>query len=436
MRFRLFLIGCTALCLAVLLRLSVHVSFHARVLGRYSVPYFALLVGLAAVAVGTVGFHHPVFYRRLHRVRWPLVLGLATAAMLLAAAEISVRVFDPFGISHFEESSKLWLDYVSDPLLVFRLPPHTRKTYQGVMISTNALGFRDREIERKQDGELRILLLGDSITFGYGVSDEETYGRKLESILTSELGRKVRTVNAGMGGFNTVQEAAFLENQAAAIDPDVVSLLYLPNDIDSNIPPFHPGEAIYGNASKVTRILLEKSWLFRLAVFASTEPEPKRLAELGIRGRGAKDSLTALARIAALCRQRRVPFETFFYREKEESGAGARFIDELFSQVSRVGVENGFLVTDVRPWWGNRDWRSLTNSVVDWHPNARGHDVLASGIATVLLSREVLPKPVAEKDDPSQPLSHSTGFRAGALHGYSALKASTGLTDVARAAGR
>ena len=436
MRFRLFLIGCTALCLAVLLRLSVHVSFHARVFGRYSVPYFAMLVGLAAVAVGTVGFHHPVFYRRLHKVRWPLVLGLATAAMLLAAAEISVRVFDPFGISHFEESSKLWLDYVSDPLLVFRLPPHTQKTYQGVMISTNALGFRDREIERKQDGELRVLLLGDSITFGYGVSDEETYGRKLESILTSELGRRVRTVNAGMGGFNTVQEAAFLENQAAAIDPDVVSLLYLPNDIDSNIPPFKPGEAIYGNASKVTRILLEKSWLFRLAVFASTEPEPKRLAELGIRGRGAKDSLTALARIAALCRQRRVPFETFFYREKEESGAGARFIDELFSEVSRVGVENGFLVTDVRPWWGNRDWRSLTNSVVDWHPNARGHDVLASGIATVLLSREALPKPVTEKDDPSQPLSRSTKLRADTHDGYSALKASTGLTDVARAAGR
>jgi len=379
MRFRLFLIGCTALCLAVLLRLSAHVSFHARVLGRYSVPYFGLLVGLAAVAVGTVGFHHPVFYRRLHRVRWPLVLGLATAVMLLAAAEISVRVFDPFGISHFEESSKLWLDYVSDPLLVFRLPPHTQKTYQGVMISTNALGFRDREIERKQDGELRILLLGDSITFGYGVSDEETYGRKLESILTSELGRKVRTVNAGMGGFNTVQEAAFLENQAAAIDPDVVSLLYLPNDIDSNIPPFNPGEAIYGNASKVTRILLEKSWLFRLAVFASTEPEPKRLAELGIRGRGAKDSLTALARIAALCRQRRVPFETFFYREKEESGAGARFIDELFSQVSRVGVENGFVVTDVRPWWGNRDWRSLTNSVVNLSQDRKRHSRLATG---------------------------------------------------------
>ena len=122
---------------------------------------------------------------------------------------------------------------------------------------------------------------------------------------------------------------------------------------------------------------LERSWIFRLAVFASSEPEPKRLSEVGIRGRGANDSLTALARIAAVCRQRGVRFETFFYREKEESGAGTRFIDELFSQVSKVGLENGFLVTDIRPWWGNRDRRSVTNSIVDWHPNARGPSFLA-----------------------------------------------------------
>ena len=192
--------------------------------------------------------------------------------MLLAAAEISVRVFDPFGISHFEESSKLWLDYVPDPLLVFRLPPHTQKTYQGVMISTNALGFRDREIERKQDGELRILLLGDSITFGYGVSDEETYGRKLESILASGLVGRSEPSMPEWADSIPFRKLRFSRIRPSAIDPDVVSLLYLPNDIDSNIPPFDPGEAIYGNASKVTRILLEKSWLFRLAVFDPANP--------------------------------------------------------------------------------------------------------------------------------------------------------------------
>ena len=57
-------------------------------------------------------------------------------------------------------------------------------------------------------------------------------------------------------------------------------------------------------------------------------------------------------------------------------------------RVSRVGEDNGFVVTDIRPWWANSDRRSVTNSVVDWHPNARGHEILAAGIAKVLVSQE------------------------------------------------
>ncbi len=379
--------------LSLLGRLAMHVSFHARVLGRYSVPYSALLLAVAGTSLATVLLHHPSFYRRVHKVRWPAVLVAAAAATLLVAAEIAVRVFDPLGISNDEETSKLWLDYVPDPLLVFRLPAHMRGTYQGVTISTNALGFRDRELERKQDGELRILLLGDSITFGYGVSAEETYGRKLEAILASRLGRRVRTVNAGIGGFNTVQEYALLEHEASAIDPDIVALMYLPNDINSNDPPFDPRSGIYADTSTVSRFFQEKSWLFRLAVFETSEPETSRLASVGLDTSGAKASLSALAKIALLCRQRSFGFATFFYREQDEPAAASRFLNELFSRVSRVGEENGFLVTDIRPWWANSDRRSVTNSVVDWHPNARGHEILAAGIAKVLVSQGAVLKP-------------------------------------------
>jgi len=382
----------TAVSLALLWRLSMHVSFHARVLGRYSVPYFALLLTVAAVSVTTVLLHYPPLYRRVHKVRWRAVLVAAAAATLLVAAEIAVRAFDPLGISNYEETSRLWLTYVPDPLLVFRLPAHEQGTYQGVMVSTNALGFRDRELEPKQDGELRILLLGDSITFGYGVTAEETYGRKLESILSSRLGRRVRTVNAGIGGFNTVQEYALLEHDVSAIDPDIVALMYLPNDIDSNGPPFDPRSAIYGNASRVSRFFQERSWLFRLAAFATSDPETSRLASVGLDTKGAKASLSALAKIALLCRQRWTGFATFFYRDQNEPAAASRFLDELFSRVSRVGAENGFVVTDIRPWWANSDRRSVTNSVVDWHPNARGHEILAAGIANVLLTQDSVVK--------------------------------------------
>jgi lysophospholipase L1-like esterase len=393
MWFRVLLAACTTLFVALLGRMSAHVSLHARVLGRYSVPYFLLLLAVAGLSLASVLAHLPGFYGRLLRARWSCVVGLLSAVVLLVAAEIAVRVFDPLGISYIEESSRLWSDYVPDSDLVFRLPPHMQGLYQGVTISTNALGLRDREVERKQNGELRILLLGDSITFGYGVPAEETFGRRLESILTARLGRKVTTVNAGMGGFNTVQEYALLERYVSTFDPDVVTLLYIPNDIDVNDPPFNPrsNPALPGNAQSTTSRILQKSWLYKLANFALSNSQPGRPSELDAGSRGVKESLKALANIATLCRRRGFTFDTFFYRDDDQFGAP--FIDELFSAVSAVGSENGFVVTNVQPWLGTKERRSVTNSVVDWHPNPRGHDILATEMANVLLNSCSLTQP-------------------------------------------
>ena len=109
---RFLLVACTAVSLSLLGRLAMHVSFHARVLGRYSVPYSALLLAVAGTSLATVLLHHPSFYRRVHKVRWPAVLvAAAAAALVLVAAHIAVRVFNPLGISEDdEETSKLWLD--------------------------------------------------------------------------------------------------------------------------------------------------------------------------------------------------------------------------------------------------------------------------------------------------------------------------------------
>jgi lysophospholipase L1-like esterase len=373
--------------------MATHTSFHGKVLGRYSVPYFVVLLGVAAVSFGSVLINLPVFYGRIHRVRRPIILTFVSTVVLLLVTEVAVRALDPLGISHFEEASRLWSGYIADPVLVFRLPARARGLYQGVTISTNALGLRDRDLEPKQPGELRILLLGDSITFGYGVPVEETYGRKLESILTSRLGRRVRAVNAGMGGYNTVQEYALLESHLAAIEPDLVALLYLPNDIDSNDPPFDPRlqTAFHDSAlPRTARIILQKSWLYRLARFRLDDPESSRMAVVDMNARGVRDSLKALAGMAALCRQKRVGFATFFYRGEQQSGSASPFFDDLFSKLSKVGDAYGFPVADTRAWWAGMDRRLFTNSVVDWHPNARGHDVLARGMADALMKQDWL----------------------------------------------
>ncbi|HEV8722249.1 MAG TPA: SGNH/GDSL hydrolase family protein [Candidatus Binatia bacterium] len=104
-------------------------------------------------------------------------------------------------------------------------------------VSINKLGLRDRELERKQDQELRILLLGDSVTFGWGVPIEATFGRRLELYWPQKEG-PVRTINSGVGGYNTVQEYAFLRSFVDTVEPEMVVLLYVRNDIESNDPPF------------------------------------------------------------------------------------------------------------------------------------------------------------------------------------------------------
>ena len=192
--------------------LATHQSSEPRILGRYSLSYFALLLGIAALGMVSLLAQRPFFYRRLHSVRREIILTLSSILLPLIVVEMVIRVLDPLGVSYFEEAARYHLDKLPDPILVYKQAPNRQRTYQGVSVFFNELGLRDRKLEKKQDGELRVLLLGDSVTFGWGVPIEATFGRKLESRLTKELGRPVRTVNTGVGSYNTVQEVLSSED--------------------------------------------------------------------------------------------------------------------------------------------------------------------------------------------------------------------------------
>ena len=217
---------------------------------------------------------------------------------------------------------------------------------------------------------------------------EATFGRRLESLLAAKREGPVRTINAGVGGYNTVQEYAVLRSLVDTVEPEMVLLLYVRNDIESNDPPFDPWAELdlhKKTPPDVIRILLGKSWLYRLGLFAVRYSHPARRASLDKKARGVKESLSALKSIAALCRNRGINFVTFFYRSTIESTAIPSVTDELFATIRDMGHEHGFPVIDVGVWWGNVDMRSITNSTVDRHPNQRGHEILAVGMADFLV---------------------------------------------------
>jgi len=104
---------------------------------------------------------------------------------------------------------------------------------------TNALRLRGPEIGPRRPGVPRVLMLGDSYTFGWAVSEQDALPAQLERLL-SEPGHEVEVVNGGVPGYNTEQEAVLLEHLLPAVQPDIVVLGFVMNDaepISTSRPP-------------------------------------------------------------------------------------------------------------------------------------------------------------------------------------------------------
>jgi hypothetical protein len=80
-------------------------------------------------------------------------------------------------------------------------------------------------------GVPRVLVLGDSFTFGWGVLDDEPYPQRTEQLLRAR-GLDVEVINAGIPGYNTEQEAALLDELMPRFQPDQVVLGYVVNDAE------------------------------------------------------------------------------------------------------------------------------------------------------------------------------------------------------------
>lgn len=101
----------------------------------------------------------------------------------------------------------------------------------------NSIGFRGPEFTLEPaPGVRRIVFLGDSFTFGEGVIHEETYAERTRSLLEeAEPGRRTESINLGVGGYNTFQEAAVLRTLGLALKPSAVAVGFTLNDAEPEL---------------------------------------------------------------------------------------------------------------------------------------------------------------------------------------------------------
>jgi lysophospholipase L1-like esterase len=162
-----------------------------------------------------------------------------------------------------------WFDpklYAPNPITVYGNRPDFQGDFAGAWVRINSEGVRGEEIPpRKSPGELRVLLLGDSLTFGQGVAQDQTFAAQLEARLqAAAAGATYRIINAGVPGFNTVNERDYLLHFGERFQPDLVVVFYVDNDAD---PPQFVGFDQEGVPLTATGTFTRQDWIGAASAF-------------------------------------------------------------------------------------------------------------------------------------------------------------------------
>jgi len=154
---------------------------------------------------------------------------------------------------------------LSIPLTDVLAPPGLRERTRWTL-RTNSRGYPGREAAYgPHPGTFRIVCLGDSSTFGWGVGGEDAYPALLErEVALRHPGLRVEVVNLGICGYSSLQGRVLLEREALRYEPDVVSLSYGSNDWSRVPEPFD--EVLRRNAGWLggLRALLNRSRAYQI----------------------------------------------------------------------------------------------------------------------------------------------------------------------------
>jgi hypothetical protein len=166
--------------------------------------------------------------RRISTVVYRLFVLAAAAITGLIAAELLLRLVNP-SMSYGYMPQEIRASYLRPSTFILsELRPSNRSRFKmlefDTTVITNSLGLRDNEVDFTKP---RILCLGDSFTFGYGVENDETFCARLEEL----FGGQYDFVNAGFAdGYAPSTYALWLTRYRERLSPSMILVNFFQND--------------------------------------------------------------------------------------------------------------------------------------------------------------------------------------------------------------
>lgn len=361
---------------------------------RVLVEWFLLLLEIyALVAVLWIGWRsmrrsddppRPSLARTLRAV----LLALGAAAVFYGALEWAVRGY---------VATQAQPNFLPHPLYLWRFRPNLRDfelmTPAGPMhFDTNAEGLRDADVAPvKPPDEFRIVVLGDSATFGQSVPQEQIYSAQLQKLLTEKYpGRKFRVINGGVPGYSMLQGYYRLQRELMdRYHPDLVVVNEFNEFSNRQLGEFD---------SVVPRSELEcrlKELLWSSTVYMTARKMAARFSHPGL----VPSPVLTGPREVLLADEETVDYLKRFIALFKRTGTRAIFVmwrrpgywSETYRQLLAGEDPSRLLAADYNPYLlqqhGKVFW--LPNDP-SHHPSATGHLLMAQALLRTIVERRMV----------------------------------------------
>jgi lysophospholipase L1-like esterase len=269
--------------------------------------------------------------------------------------------------------------------------PNKESNLYFVDLQTNSMGFRDKEYSKeKLDGTKRYLVIGDSVTLGWGVNESDAYSEVLETMLNSQepsnttnISYNYEVINTAVGNFNTEMEVKILEKYLD-LDFDAVVVGFFPNDAEKTIIVDKDLSYMLKKSFYIYPFFWDRFVKIKYLFSAGTGELTSKIHEYYTDEYGGKERvLKALRDLRILSEENN--FDVYIVAIpqlfKPFTEYDSQYIHEF---IAKEANDNGFVFIDTLDSFKKHNLSEIIISREDAHPNALGHRLIAEDIYEVL----------------------------------------------------
>lgn len=345
---------------------------------------------------------------KLRKLAKKLGIALASVGLFLVVGEVVARAAEPGPFTFFDR-------YPYEDAGVLgqeRHVPGFEGRWDSTWYDIDARGFRGSTPDPTMEtGELRLVCVGDSCTFGKGVLEEDSWPRQLETKLR-EASEDSKVYNLGINGAHGAVYEALLEEHLGDLAPHAVVVGYNINDFPNALQAIDAAvfqeRGLRRIFSQDVRDAFGRSALYRKvrAIYYDLQKERDLAASEEIAKQAASNGIDEgvwerergyLERMRDLCAAEGAPLVVFLFPYESQvllanydrgpiermatlcGDLGVPFVDlaEEFREVARAGEES----------------RSLFIPGDRYHPNAEGYAIVADKVVDELRALGIVEGP-------------------------------------------